>query len=247
MKKHNGKLAGILGTVIIHLIAGIVVMVFQIRELHVRQNLILDLELVAEPETAERQAKPPEATVVTVERALQGDEELLNIARNLSAAANPIIDRNDYINMVKDELVSSGQLGADNYIDMQGHASPASDYSIPVNSAPARTEEKPAQMQQAAAASYKGPTRIYYSVEGRTHTYMPVPIYRCQGSGKITLQIEITQSGDVAKAAVLAGESSADECLTETAVNSALVSKFNSDIRAPKVQTGTLTFHFVAQ
>ena len=253
MKKTDGRLVGILGTVIIHLIVGIIIMLFQIRELHIKANLILDLELIDEREIEKRgsneELRLPGSSGTTIERALQGDEELLNIARNLTSAANPTINRDDYINMVKDELIRSGQLGADNYIDQQRRQSSNNNDSyvpVNVNTAAAREEEKRLSEQE-VAANYRGPTRINYHLEGRTHTYIHTPIYRCQGSGTITLRIEVNPRGDVEKATILASVSATDQCLTETAINSAYVSKFNSDINAPKIQTGTLTFQFVAQ
>jgi len=159
-----------------------------------------------------------------------------------------MISREDYIDMVKNELIRSGQLGADNYIDQQRRqsANPDNENFIPVNTRIVRTEEQRPQ-EQNIAVNYSGPTRITYFLEGRTHTYLPPPIYRCQGSGRITLRIEVNPRGDVVNATVIARESVTDLCLSETAIASALVSKFNSDIDAPRIQTGTLTFQFVAQ
>ena len=258
MKQTDGRLVGVLGTVIIHLIVGIMIMGFKIKELHVKSNLILDLELVTEYENrnSDEEFKLPESSVTsatTVERALQGDEEFLNIARNLANRAEPTISREDYIDMVKDELIRSGQLGVDNYIDQQrrggSNSNSNNDNYVPVNSMAAardRAEDrKPSE--QVIAANYQGPTRIDYYLEGRMCTYLHIPIYKCQGAGKITLRIEVNPRGDVEKATVLASESVTDQCLSETAISSALITKFNSDINAPKIQTGTLTFHFVAQ
>ena len=257
MEKTDGRLVGILGTVIIHLIAGILIMVFQIRELHVKANIILDLELLTEFENnnnnnSNEEFKLPESSGTSVERVLQGDEELLNIARNLastSTTTSTIVSRDDYIDMVKDELIRSGQLGTDNYID-QGRSrssNSTNDNYVPVSNVPVRNEEREPFEREITAANYTGPTRIEYYLEGRMNTYLHVPIYKCQGSGTITLQIEVNQRGDVEKATVLARGSATDQCLVETATNSALVSKFNPDINAPKIQTGTLTFQFVAQ
>jgi hypothetical protein len=97
-------------------------------------------------------------------------------------------------------------------------------------------------------ANYKGPTRIYYNLEGRVHTYLPIPIYKCEGSGTIELSITVNQQGVVVDARIMETSSTAtDPCLAETAVSEALVSRFNADINSPKTQTGTLTYEFVAQ
>jgi len=251
MEKTDGKLAGILGTVIIHLIIGIMIMGFKIRELHVKSNLILDLELFTEYENENRneEFRLPESSLTTIERALQGDAELLNIARNLaSTAERSIISREDYIDMVKDELIRSGQLGVDNYIDQgRRQSSNNNDNYVPVRNPVAREVERRPLEQETVAANYEGKTRIEYSLEGRTHTYLHIPIYKCQGAGIIMLRIEVNPRGDVEKATVIASESVTDQCLIETAINSALVSRFNPDINAPRIQTGTLAFQFVAQ
>ena len=109
-------------------------------------------------------------------------------------------------------------------------------------------QEEKATDSQKMAANYRGPTRIYYDLQGRNHTYLRIPIYKCQGSGKIVLLIEVNQKGNVENASVINSESTAnDECLGETATGAALSSRFESNINAPKIQKGTLTYIFVAQ
>jgi hypothetical protein len=52
----------------------------------------------------------------------------------------------------------------------------------------------------------------------------------------------------VEKALIIEKESTtSDPCLIETAVATALISRFNSDNKAPKIQAGTLSYHFVSQ
>jgi hypothetical protein len=78
--------------------------------------------------------------------------------------------------------------------------------------------------------------------------YLPLPIYKCQGSGKVVLSIDVNQKGVVEKALIIAKESTtSDPCLIETAVTTALISRFNSDMNSPKIQRGTLSYQFVAQ
>ena len=98
------------------------------------------------------------------------------------------------------------------------------------------------------AANFKGPTRIYYDLVGRNHLYLPIPIYKCQGSGKVVLSIEVDRNGNVQRAQISERESTAsDPCLIETAINTAWISRFNPDANSPKIQIGTLTYQFVAQ
>jgi hypothetical protein len=251
MKKFEGRLAAVLGTVIIHLMAGIIFMSFRISSIHNEMHDLVQVEY-APPEVFEtvKKEKPAEPSVTSVEKVLQGDEEMLNIARNLANKGDPKINKADYIDKVKDELIKSGKLGKDNYIDEQKKQSALKgqeDISIKEDGTAGKKTDKPGKAEE-MAANYKGPTRIYYNLTGRNHTYLPLPIYKCEGQGKVVLSIEVTQKGLVEKAVVVEAESTtSDPCLVETAVNTALVSRFNPDINAPKIQTGSLTYQFVAQ
>ena len=249
MKKNDGRLVGILGTVIIHLIAGIIFMSFQIKSVQRESSDVIEVELAPLDEINSKD-KLIELPPTTIERILQGDENMLNIARNMANMSEVKINREDYIDKVKEELIKSGKLGADNYIDEQKRLEELkADENVTLKNDTAKKNqiEKPKDSQE-MAANYKGPTRIYYDLKGRIHTSLPVPIYKCQGSGKVVLTIEVNQKGEVEKASVIESESNtADACLIETAVNTALISRFNSDVNSPRIQNGTLTYLFVAQ
>ncbi|MBK7480847.1 MAG: hypothetical protein IPI69_14765 [Bacteroidales bacterium] len=122
MVRNNGKIVGILGTAIIHLTAAIIFMTYKLGELKTKEQEIqkFEIEFEAVRERIEQQPLPTYAdnpSAVTVENVLRNDPEMLNIARNLAARSEVKIDPQDYINMVKDELIESGRLGTDNYID----------------------------------------------------------------------------------------------------------------------------------
>jgi hypothetical protein len=250
MAMDRGKIKGILGAIIIHLVAGIIFMLIKLGSLKTKETTReyqISLEDLSVPEKKE---------IVTdhygtsIEKIFKGDQEVLDIARNLANQPDVRINAADYIDKVKDELIQSGKLGKDNYIDEQKKEK---ENSQDENLIPGQKEDKSKASEKEneankMAASYAGPTRIYYNLKGRFHAYLPVPIYKCEGSGKVTLAIEVTQKGAVASAKVIAGESTtSDECLIETAVNSAMISRFNPDANAAKIQTGTLTYHFVSQ
>jgi len=250
MRKLDGKLTGILGTLIIHLIAGIIFISLQLRSLEKKMATNYEVELAPEQVTPPKTEKPAESSANTVEKVLKGDEEMLNIARNLSSKPAEKINAKDYIDKVKEELIKSGKLGTDNFIDEQKNSKQSEgteNISSHRDSTIKDVKTKPGQSQE-MAANYKGPTRIYYDLLGRNHLYLPIPIYKCQGSGKVVLSIEVDQNGNVQKAQIAERESTAkDPCLIETAISTALVSRFNPDVSSPKIQIGTLTYQFVAQ
>jgi hypothetical protein len=250
MKSNKGKLAGILGALIIHLIAGIIFMSLQLRSIQKSLSKEYEVELAREAEPPVKKEKMIEVPATSVEKVLKGDEEMLNIARNLSSKPAEKIKASDYIDKVKEELIKSGKLGVNNYIDDQKKLSESQgneNLTLQKDTSGQKVKIKPDKSQE-MAANYKGPTRIYYDLIGRNHLYLPIPIYKCEGSGRVVLSIEVDQNGIVQRAQVVDRESTAsDPCLVETAVNTALLSRFNPDANSPKIQLGSLTYEFVAQ
>lgn len=250
MRNNKGKMTGILGTLIIHLIAGIIFLSLQLRSLEKKIAAEYQVELAPQAELVAKKEKIIEVPATTVEKILKGDEEMLNIARNLSSKPAEKINAADYIDKVKDELIKSGKLGVDNYIDEQKKIKESGgdeNLTFKKDTIVEKMKEKPGSSRE-MAANYKGPTRIYYDLFGRNHLYLPIPIYKCEGSGKIVLSIEVDQNGVVQKAQIANRESTAsDPCLIETAINTALLSRFNPDTNSPRIQIGMLTYLFVAQ
>jgi hypothetical protein len=249
MRKYEGRLVGIFGTIIFHLIAGIIFMSFQIRSIHSNRTdeFLIEIAPIEESEKTEKLIELPKTTVGKI---LQEDDEMMNIARNLANKSEEKINPAEYIDKVKEELIKSGKLGADNYIDEQKRIDELLKNKNPdfkKDTTGNSKVEKPTESQK-LASNFKGPTRIYYDLTGRTHTYLPIPIYKCQGSGKIVLTIEVNQKGIVVKAFIIENQSTtADACLRETALKTAFISRFNSDYKSPITQTGTLSYQFVAQ
>jgi TonB family protein len=82
----------------------------------------------------------------------------------------------------------------------------------------------------------------------RTHLRLPLPVYKCPDSGKVTLSITVNQYGTVIQAQVMEEESSTDDyCLHEAALDAALKSRFNSGQNFPERQKGTITYIFASQ
>jgi hypothetical protein len=250
MRNYKGKLAGILGTLILHLVAGIIFMSLQLISVQKKLSAQYEVELAPQPDVEVKKDKAIETQATTVEKVLKGDEEMLNIARNLSSRSEEKINPSDYIDKVKEELIKSGKLGIDNYIDDQkkaGESKGDADLSIAKDTLAKKADNKPTESQK-MAANFKGATRIFYDLFGRTHMYLPIPIYKCEGSGRVVLSIEVDQNGVVQKAQIVDRESTVtDPCLVETAINTALISRFNPDANSPRIQIGMLTYQFVAQ
>jgi len=94
----------------------------------------------------------------------------------------------------------------------------------------------------------RGATTISYYLQGRMHIYMPSPVYQCQGSGKVVLEILVNRNGYVLSAQINRAESQiAEECLIEVATRTALTTRFNEKASAQEKQPGRITYIFIAQ
>ncbi|HPK85605.1 MAG TPA: hypothetical protein PLA17_09060, partial [Bacteroidales bacterium] len=172
-------------------------------------------------------------------------EEMVNIIKNI--ADKPLdLDPKEYEEMVREEMVRSGLLNERNLIDQQKMAEEAGIEDIiatPEEVKPQVTEKKEKPQEK---GTFRGPTRIFYDLAGRHHVYLPIPIYKCEGAGQVMLAIVVDRSGNVLRAELASKLSTTrDQCLTETAVEHALKTKFNADQSAPEKQGGYLTFVFV--
>lgn len=97
---------------------------------------------------------------------------------------------------------------------------------------------------------YEGPTNIYYSFENgnRQHRYLHIPVYKCEGSGKVTLIFDVNRDGKVVSSAFARNNTETnDECLLNAARESLLKTTFNRESNAPLNQSGSITYLFVAQ
>ncbi|MEZ5011541.1 MAG: TonB family protein [Bacteroidales bacterium] len=103
-------------------------------------------------------------------------------------------------------------------------------------------------LQMSFASLYQGSDQIYYELPGRHHLRLPIPIYKCEGSGIVVLNILVNQRGDVVEFRIdPSASTTADQCLVDAATEAVRNTRFNPDDSADTRQPGTITFHFVAQ
>jgi TonB family protein len=76
---------------------------------------------------------------------------------------------------------------------------------------------------------------------------LPVPAYKCQGGGDVSVQISVNRKGYVVGASVIESVSSSDECLIRSAVAAAKRSRFRASTSAPEKQVGEIVYRFIAQ
>lgn len=97
------------------------------------------------------------------------------------------------------------------------------------------------------APQYKGPSVISYSLDGRKAMSLPVPAYKCQGGGDVSIRITVNRKGYVTAATLISNVSSSDECIIKMAVEAAKRSRFRASSTAPDKQVGEIVYRFIAQ
>lgn len=102
--------------------------------------------------------------------------------------------------------------------------------------------------KEPSSSRVEGNVMVSYSLSApvRNAVYLYKPAYKCQGGGTVVVEITVNRNGDVTAATVKSATRD-DYCMTTTAVDAALQSRFNIDSSAPEKQVGTIIYQFVAQ
>ncbi|HEX3007432.1 MAG TPA: hypothetical protein VHO90_07430 [Bacteroidales bacterium] len=239
---------GILGTIIIHLALATVILIMKISSLQNRESAVA-LDMLSE-EQVQQLLDPQENKEQSVQQPKQlfspAEREYLN-ARNIGTneaeqKASQNIDQ--MVNDIKNELNIKDPSPSQNKTTPQQSTS---EDALPDNS---KKEEavNVSRKNTGIRTFYKGPTTVSYFLEGRYHENLPIPVYKCQGNGKVVMQIEVNHQGYVVKIEVDRTKSDIPEdCILETAEKAAKTTRFNSVNSGAPTQKGTLTYIFIAQ
>lgn len=244
-KRFGNIIIGFLGTLTVHLLIAVIFMLFKLNALYKEKDslLIFDFEeeeILSGAETEEME--------IPAEIASQFEEEITNIARNLALETDPEVSREDYMEQLKKEMESAGQLEDNNILDQLNKE----EVQEAGETALQQQEEAPPDTlifkSEEMAARYEGATRIYYELPNRVHRRLPLPVYKCPLGGKVVLYFIVSPAGEVLKAEVNEAESNTqDPCLLQAAREAITASRFNPVSRDQENQTGKITYFFVDQ
>ncbi len=90
---------------------------------------------------------------------------------------------------------------------------------------------------------YTGKSYNHYNLPGRYHVRFLIPTYLAQHGGRVTVSIQVNQMGRVVRAT----PQGSNPLLEAYAQKAALGTLFNTDSHAPSLQSGTITYTFIAQ
>jgi hypothetical protein len=100
--------------------------------------------------------------------------------------------------------------------------------------------------------NYTGPTTITFEFQDpplqRGKISLTVPVYRCQGSGLVRVEVTVARDGYVTDAKVSGPIEGNDQvCFSEAALEAARTSRFRIELNAPEKHRAVITYTFIAQ
>jgi TonB family protein len=234
---------GFLGTIILHLLAGIIFFSAKLTGIYT-QNVQIKVET---PESIKQEKSEKEleeikkAMIEKMADAFIEAQHRTNIGVNMSGKG-PAMEKD--LQQTQEELDAARKQLAGIQENLENQ-----DKTIrSTTSEGVSTETKKTEKIKGKLVVYKGPTNIYFDLANRNQIDLYVPVYKCQGNGQVVVNITVNRTGEVEDAEVDKQKSDNDECLSDAAYYAALHSKFNSDLaKAPAKQKGTITYLFVAQ
>jgi len=234
----KGNKAGIYLSVSVHLALLIIFLLYQIRvELKRETAFVLDF---SKQEETER--------VVQREQLRAQVSEELDAILSGNVVANPrnvVVDASERGRQLRDDRFRNPAEVYDEHQQVQARLDASRRAAQALQGSD--DDVAPTKTEQSASETYKGPSVISYTLEGRKAVSLPIPVYKCLGGGDVTVLIAVDPKGYVVAAEVYKAFSSSDPCLNEYAIRAARLSRFTADNNATQRQQGEIVYRFIAQ
>lgn len=232
----------LLYTLIVHLVVLIIFIFVKVEGLKNDQELGIELEF--EEKTLEQMLAEEDLEVPAewLEELMRQRELSSNRAVNVNAEnkLNEEISTSEYVNDLLDQIEEArNQEDREKLEELQAILASA-DY-VP-----------PSSEDEEEAAVYAGPTTITFEFKSepadRGKVELTVPVYRCQGSGIVKVEVQVAPDGSVGEARVLEPIIGTDRvCFAEAALSAALTSRFRIELSAPAKHRAIISYTFIAQ
>lgn len=232
----------ILYTLIIHLVVFIILIFAKVEGLKNDQELGIELEF--EEKTIEEilEEEVVDVPAEWLEEVMRQRELSSNRAVNLNAENefSEKISTDDYVNDLLDQIEEAREEEDREKLEELQAILATADY------VPPSTDERDEQIE------YAGPTTITFQFleepVSRGKVKLTVPVYRCQGSGLVKVQVAVAPDGSVSEARVLELIEGSDKvCFADAALSAAQSSQFRIELSAPGKQRAIITYSFIAQ
>ncbi len=236
MKKETKT--GLYLTVIVHLVALIVFLSYQIGSLMQKESsFVLDFTQQEELEAELKREQMRAQLSAELEDLISGIEQQ---TRNVAVDAT---QRNQNL---KDDRHEDPSRVYEEAEELQKRLDAARE-AIEEEGGQENFTTQPDKAEDKNSKPYTGPAVLEYRIEGRKAMSLPIPVYKCIGGGDVTVAIYVNRKGYVQKAAIVDDFSSQDRCLQKFALRAAKQSRFTASEEAPTIQHGEIVYRFIPQ
>lgn len=236
----KGKHIGLFATIVFHLILLIILLAISIHTVVTQEtSFVTD----SEGKIAREQK----------EEKLQKEEDIKNAAKSELAdqLAGRAVQQYKSIpvqrsgSALKDDRNSNVKELYKEAADLQKRIKDAKKFDV----SPEGTDNVPnaAPVKKSDAQPYKGPSVLSWTLDGRSAFSLPIPVYKCQGGGDVSVKISVGRNGYVTSAQIIEGSSVSDGCIRAAALSAAKRSRFSASETAPNPQTGEIVYRFIPQ
>jgi len=239
----KNNLEAILYTLIFHLVVLIILIFVRVEGL--KNDRELGIEIEFEEKTPEEilAEEQPDVPAEWLEQLMRQRELSSNRAVNLNAdnQFSEDISTNQYVQDLLDQIeMARAQEDREKLEELQTILA-AADYAPPAE-----------DLSENDKADYSGPTTITYEFLEppfqRGKVFLTVPVYRCQGSGVVRVEIFVARDGRVTHAEIVKPIEGSDQtCFAEAALAAAHSSRFRIEINGPEKHRAMITYTFIAQ
>jgi hypothetical protein len=244
IKLLSEKKYGIIGTVLFHMLVLVIILFMKVEKMQsVQDNIIyIDLKVfeelqkqeVAKPDPDRVKSPARQARNIAVNQA-EDRVEKYDDYKNFPAVSNRTAEREarNRVNQAVKDIIRENKLDP-------------TDKELP------KTESKPIDFYKPSKIEeeqiYKGPTNIYFKLDNRKVSYLPIPVYKCKGGATVQVDIRVGQRGKVELTTInSSGSDTRDPCFLDAAKDAAQRTRFNFSTTATVLQQGYIIYHFVAQ
>lgn len=232
--------AGFYITLIFHLLVLIILLSSKINFLLKEDtSFIIDFSREEEIAKLERLAKIREEVSQEIDELLSGRSAVRNVAVDRSANRGERL-RDDRFSDPS-EIYQDARRLQENLDASKREAENLEGGDVEVPNRRGEVEEERNQ------ESFRGPSVISYYLKDRKARRLPVPAYKSQYGGDVTVSIVVNPKGAVIDASVVTERSSGHPSLYEHAIAAAKRSRFTASPYAEAKQIGEIVYRFIAQ
>ena len=236
--------------IITALISGTVILALFSAHITKKSEFIAESYFEIEPQTEEELKEMQKQELIEkngteTNQAFNEDQEFKEMMRNFKTASNAPINETTETEETPQEESSETE---NNVLTSNSDSNASKNYAVDEKERQSFNKAKdilamhsPNKSNEKSKANKN--SSVSFSLSNRNKIKLPPPVYLCETSGKIVVNIKVDSKGNVTDAYINSSSSSNNKCLIDAALNYAQNARFSSDAKKTE-QIGSITYYF---